>query len=202
MPQPSYDEAQGYVAIDGLLDSSELVAVVDACETLLGLPEPERNPRDKVAQGTRHLFALDRRDQLIAEIVQRPALISAVTAILGSGFEPFEVSFRSPQPGFGGQRLHADDVPKLVDGPDQVATAIVALVDFTDENGATRVVPGSHRRRDLQRQSGSLIRHRDEIRLTGAAGTAFVFSGHLLHSGMRNDSASDRPALQLVWRRS
>ena len=97
--------------------------------------------------------------------------------------------------------LHADDAPKLDDAPSRVATAIVTLVEFTDTNGATRVVPGSHRRPDLQRRSGSLDSHPDEMTLTGPAGTAFVFDGHLLHSGTINRSDADRPALQITWRR-
>ena len=43
--------------------------------------------------------------------------------------------------------------------------------------------------------------HPDEVLLTGDAGDAFVFSGHLLHSGTPNRSADERPALQVTWRR-
>lgn len=89
-------------------------------------------------------------------------------------------------------------MPTLDPLPDRVATAIVALVPFTAENGATRVVPGSHRRIDLQRRSGGLSSHPDERTLTCAAGDAFVFSGHLLHSGTPNRSDHERPALQIT----
>jgi ectoine hydroxylase-related dioxygenase (phytanoyl-CoA dioxygenase family) len=135
------------------------------------------------------------------------ALEPVVEQIIGPDPELTELAFRCPQPGHGEQRLHADDVAKLDDGPDRCATAIVALVDFTDENGATRLVPGSHRRRDLQQQSGALgqddRRVRDQlVTLAGPAGTAFVFSGHLLHGGGRNRSDRSRPALQLTYRSS
>jgi len=53
-----------------------------------------------------------------------------------------------------------------------VVTAIVALTDFTQTNGATRIIPGSHCRPDLQRQSGSLKDHPNQILLTGPTGTA------------------------------
>ena len=81
-------------------------------------------------------------------------------------------------------------------------TAVVALCDFTPDNGATSVIPGSHRRPDLQRRSGSLEYHPDELVLTGPAGTAFVFCGHLLHRGTRNRSTASRPALQVSWGRA
>ena len=202
MPQLDYDEGRGLGAVDGLLSNDDVASVRSECERLLLLPESDRHPRDKVAHGTRHLSDLAERSPIIDALVQRRALLDEVAAIIGKRFEAFEVSFRSPQPGFGAQKLHADDVPNLDNGPDRVATAIVALVDFTEENGSTRLIPGSHRRVDLQRRSGSLDRHPDEIRLLGSAGTAFVFSGHVLHSGTRNDSTSERPALQLVWRAS
>lgn len=200
MPQLNYDEGHGYGAVAGLLSNDDVASVRSECERLLLLPEPDRHPRDKVAQGTRHLFDLAARSPVIAAIVQRRTLLDEIAAVIGTQFEAFEISFRSPQPGFGAQRLHADDVPKLGQGPDSVATAIVALVDFTEDNGSTRLIPGSHRRVDLQRHSGSLDGLHDETRLLGSAGTAFVFSGHVLHSGTRNDSAAERPALQLVWR--
>lgn len=77
--------------------------------------------------------------------------------------------------------------------------AIVSLCDFTDENGATAVLPGSHRRPDLQRRPRELSTSA-EVLLTGPAGTAFVFSAHLVHRGTKNRSGQDRPALQALWR--
>lgn len=96
--------------------------------------------------------------------------------------------------------LSPDEVASVLADCDRVATAIVALTEFTEANGSTRVVPGSHRRPDLQRVAGNLDSHPDEISFTGPAGTALIFSGHLLHSGTQNNSTTERPALQLTWR--
>ncbi len=175
--------------------------ILDSCRALLGEPEDRRRRGDRPHGGTRHLMELDDRVPQVSSLLALPSLVEAVTAIVGPDALADQVSFRSPQPGHGGQSLHADDVPKLDDGPDRVATAIVTLAEFTPTNGATRVVPGSHRRPDLQRMAGSLHTHPDEMLLIGACGDAFVFSGHLLHSGTPNRSASERPALQITWRR-
>ncbi len=86
-------------------------------------------------------------------------------------------------------------------GPAAVATAIIPLVDMSAANGATTVVPGSHRRPDLQRLSGSLETHDDEVVLAAPAGSAIVFTGHLLHAGRPNRSDAPRPVLQVLWRR-
>jgi len=183
-----------------LLTADEAAAVLDECHALCALPEHDRRPRDKPHTGTHHLVDIAERSELVRELVQRRALQQAVTEIIGPSFAPMQLSYRSPQPGFGAQKLHTDGLPKLDSGPDTLATALVALVDFDIDNGATRIVPGSHRRPDLQRLGGSLDRHRDEIVLTGPVGTAFVFSGHALHSGTKNRSSKERPALQLQWR--
>ncbi|MEM8619644.1 MAG: phytanoyl-CoA dioxygenase family protein [Actinomycetota bacterium] len=195
-----FDDAAGWVAIPDALNADEVADVVRRSRELCAVPPAERAAGDKPAAGTRHLFALDRRCDVVAQLCGHSVVLDVVHEILGADVRLEQASYRCPQPGYGSQQLHADDPPKLDDGPARVATAIVTLVDFTKTNGATRVVPGSHRRPDLQRQSGSLERHPAELALTGPAGTAFVFTGHLLHSGTKNRSDADRHALQLTWR--
>lgn len=201
MPHDIFDDDIGCVILPSLVSAAEVEEVLDACAVLLDAPPEQRRPRDRTAGGTLHLSELDERIVLVDSIVGRHRLTDVVGKILGPVFHRDEVAYRSPQPSFGGQMLHADDPPKLASGPATVATALVTLTDFTVSNGATRLVPGSHHRRDLQRLSGTLESHDDEISLTGPCGTAFVFSGHVLHSGTTNHSAQERPALHLVWRR-
>ena len=198
--QDHYDDAVGWTALPGFLSRPETLEVLEICDALLELPPEKRRARDKVAAGTRHLGELDERSVIIDEILDRESLVTIVADILGPVFRRDEIGYRSPQPSFGGQMLHADDPPRPETGPATVATAIVSLTDFTPDNGATRLVPGSHRRPDLQRMSGSLADHPDQITLTGQSGTAFVFSGHVLHSGTTNRSSRERPALHVVWR--
>lgn len=195
-----YDDSIGWTALPGFLSDDEVSEALAVCADLLELPAGERHARDKPFAGTVHLAELDDRSVFIAAVVNRPALQAVVAEILGPSHRRDDIGYRSPKPTFGGQKLHADDVPKLTDGPAQVATAVIALTAFTASNGSTRIVPGSHLRPDLQRKSGSLDVHPDEVMLTGDPGTAFVFSGHALHSGTVNRSTEPRPALHLVWR--
>ncbi|MEZ5375013.1 MAG: phytanoyl-CoA dioxygenase family protein [Acidimicrobiales bacterium] len=195
-----YDNEAGWAVVSELLSSDDIAETLAICRRLLALPAHERDARDRPHGGTQHLADLDRRSEFVASLVERPALVDVVAAILGPTFRRVEVAYRSPQPSFGSQQLHADDLPRMQPASNTIATAIVALTAFTTDNGATRLIPGSHRRPDLQRRAGSLDTHTDEITLTGAAGTAFVFSGHLLHSGTTNQSAFERPALQVIWR--
>lgn len=197
MPIPAYDDSVGWVRCDGLIDRQRAADLAARCRVLAdGLDAPRAG--DKPYGGTRRLTDLEERLPEVNQLVDD--LEPVVSQILASGHELTEVAYRCPDPGRGQQRLHADDVPRLEPGPHRVATALVALVDFTPDNGSTVVVPGSHHRPDLQRVAGTLETHPDAVHLVGPAGTAFVFTGHLLHAGRANRSDAPRPALQISWR--
>ena len=200
MAKAAFDDDAGWVEIPGFLTTTEVDEVVGQCQLLLAAEQ--QWPRDKVAAGTQHLESLDQRVAQVAEIVKREPLPALVTQIVGSSAELFQAGLRCPNPGYGQQSLHADSQRQDGPHPADVATAILTLTNFTSDNGATRVVPGSHRRVDLQRQSGALTSHPNEVLLTGSAGTLFVFTGHLLHSGTQNRAGQPRPALQFLWRRT
>ena len=127
----------GWTAIE-LLSGDEVASVLSVCDELLQLPESERNSRDRPVAGTRHLYSLDERSDVIAELAERPLLTNTVSEFIGPRWQRVETSYRCPQPTHGGQRLHADAVPKLSEGPHVVATAILALTDFDQRNGSTR----------------------------------------------------------------
>lgn len=194
--------SQGWCEVPRLVTPAEVDSILAAADALFALPPAERRVGDKPHSGTRHLEELDDRIPLVADVVERPPLLERVAALVGPDAERAQTSLRSPNSGFGRQQLHADDVPKLSPGEAAVATAIIALVDMDASNGATVVLPGSHDRPDLQRRGGSLASHPDEVTLAGPAGTAFVFSGHLLHAGGHNSSPHQRPVLQVLWRRT
>jgi hypothetical protein len=80
------------------------------------------------------------------------------------------------------QMLHRDEQnwPAASGQPHEITiTAIFALTDFTEENGATVVVPGSHHWTDLERE----VRPEDRGRATMKAGAALLYSGKIIHGG-------------------
>jgi ectoine hydroxylase-related dioxygenase (phytanoyl-CoA dioxygenase family) len=83
-----------------------------------------------------------------------------------------------------------------------VGNLIVPLVPFTETNGATRVVPGSHLAAYQRfRPKSPTDRHPGEHLLVGPIGCGFVFSGHVLHSGTVNRSSAPRHALLINYGR-
>jgi ectoine hydroxylase-related dioxygenase (phytanoyl-CoA dioxygenase family) len=100
-------------------------------------------------------------------------------------------------PGEGEQTLHRDrfawgeNIPREIET--QLST-IWALTEFSNQNGATRLVPGSHRW-EWEREAET-----EEIcQAEMAPGSVLIFSGSVIHSGGRNDSAERRIGLNITY---
>ena len=75
------------------------------------------------------------------------------------------------------------------------------LDDFTPENGATRVVPGSHRwgRRPQDVLADPMAPHPDEVLVLGRAGSIAVMNAHTWHGGTANRTAAPRLAMHAFY---
>jgi ectoine hydroxylase-related dioxygenase (phytanoyl-CoA dioxygenase family) len=104
-------------------------------------------------------------------------------------------------PGFGQQGLHTDWLTRDPNEPFAVVTALGALDGFTNENGAPRVVPGSHLvpRPIPKAMQAPAAHHPREQLVLARAGSVVVFNGHLAHSGTRNRSRAPRRTLHSQW---
>jgi ectoine hydroxylase-related dioxygenase (phytanoyl-CoA dioxygenase family) len=191
-------DRDGYVVLDAVADESAVRAMRSTIDLLL---EEARRDFSRRHGGTLHLESLIDSGPAFDCAWASPRVLAAVAHVLGAGFRADAITYRGPQAGYGAQALHTDDLPTGDDGLYRTATAIVALTDFTESNGATRVVAGSHRSplRDAPKDADTpypAARH-----VTARAGDAIVFNGHLWHSGTRNHSQERRDALQIVFRR-
>jgi ectoine hydroxylase-related dioxygenase (phytanoyl-CoA dioxygenase family) len=69
-----------------------------------------------------------------------------------------------------------------------VANAMWMLDDFTPDNGATRIVPGSHK----HNAGPDFTNVPETVPVTGPAGTVMVFDGRLWHQTGANTTADER----------
>lgn len=151
--------------------------------------------------GTRHVGPLLSRGELFRRVAFHPRVLAAVWHVLRRDLFLPGMAGRDPLPGFGQQSLHTDwTAPARPDRFD-VVTALALLDDYTKENGATRLVPGSHRARSAppKEVGDPAFVHPRELRVVAPAGSILVFNGHVLHSGTRHASSGPRRSLQYTF---
>ncbi|HEV8145959.1 MAG TPA: phytanoyl-CoA dioxygenase family protein [Bryobacteraceae bacterium] len=149
-------------------------------------------------ENARRLANLVDKGEVFREAIASPPILGLVESVLGPEFKLSSLNVRSAPPHSNSlQPLHVD--MGLL--PDQrgyaVCNTVWMLDDFTEENGALRVVPGSHRlgRRPQDELADPNAIHPEEILVTGLAGTVVVMNAHLWHGGTANRTAAERRAL-------
>jgi ectoine hydroxylase-related dioxygenase (phytanoyl-CoA dioxygenase family) len=142
--------------------------------------------------GTNRLADLVNKGPMFQPCFTDPRVLACMAHVLGE-FKLSSLNFREALPGQGLQALHADYGGPAPASGFQVCNSVWLLDDFTADNGATRVVPGSHRSDTVPRLAmpDPTAPHPDEVKLAAPAGTVVVFNSHLWHGGTEN--RSDRP---------
>lgn len=137
-------------------------------------------------------------------LISHPKIISILDIILKEGsYKNSELyymnnnSARNPLLNNPGQQLHSDS---RLPGVNYclVANVIWMIDDFTETNGATRVVPKSHKIREFAKDGE---KHKDEILITGKKGSALIFNANLWHGGGPNIDGTSRWAYALGYAR-
>ncbi len=181
-------DRDGFVALPGAIQGKHVMAMKTRLEQLI-----ESTPQDHA--GTLIVGGLI-ADPVFDLAWNQPLVLSAIESVLGPDPLLLGVSSRGLQPGHGQQALHSDWGGQGQKGVWYICHAICALVDFTPKNGATRVIPTSHKNPWMTKSIHDPRRpHPAEIQLTGKAGTVFILNVHCLHSAVHN--ASDSPRLAI-----
>lgn len=186
----------GYVLFPDVIDAGWLARLRTAFENAVGR---EQTTADGKQSGTRNANDLIQKDEAFDGVLTHPKILRAVFHVLRRPFKVLVLGGRDPLPGYGRQGLHTDWYPRSSSGePFSVVTTIWLLDEFKENNGATRLIPGSHLAlKPLpkpMRQPES--NHPDQTLIIAKAGSALVFNGHLWHSGTRNGSNRSRRVLQ------
>jgi len=145
---------------------------------------------------------LQNKSEVFDVCVTHPRVLAAVAHVVREEFKSNGVNAFPNLPGRKQQALHVDG-DYAQNGEYLTCNSMWPLTDFTEENGATRVVPGSHRsgRRiddDLRDPKDD---HPQQIRLIAKVGTVVIFNGHLWHGATLNRSDHRRASVTSFWRR-
>jgi ectoine hydroxylase-related dioxygenase (phytanoyl-CoA dioxygenase family) len=177
----------GYCLIEGLL-APERLATLGA--RLVELADQEiRDGTDYVYEdgANQRVWTLLNKGDCFVELACDPTALEIIGHLLGPDLLLSNIDGPGGKPMF----LHADQsyVPTPWPPYPLVANIMWMLDDFTAENGATRVTPGSHR---SGRAPDLTISDEQTLPVCAPAGTAMVIDGRLWHQTGANVTEDER----------
>ena len=220
--------ADGFVVIEGFLTAREVQDVRAALAPHLARELFGRNPFEGLR--TQRVYTLPALAPVFARIVEHPRMLAVCDAFLQPNYLLTAAQAICIHPGEAAQAVHYDDgfYPFSRPRPPISLATIIAIDDFTAENGATDVIAGSHLWGDdaptgtvtsehftqesrfghgAVGENNSLMRgaapengmHAQLRPAVMASGSAIVFLGTLWHRGGANRSRAPRLALSTQY---
>ena len=117
--------------------------------------------------------------------------------LLGPDYTLSTLTSNIISPGAADGGCHVDGalgaMPEPLPEQAMVVNSLWLLDDFTPENGGTRYVPGSHRRRT--KPTDATVPDAQELRLSAPAGSVFIFNGAVWHGAGANQTDEARCCL-------
>ena len=183
-------DRDGYSVIEEYLDPADVAAKKADLRRVLDSVPTGRN--DFEGYSTQRVYALFAKTRLFDAQAIDPLVLDVVGGRLGPGFQLSAPVGISIGPGEIAQPVHRDDDVYPLERPhrDLVVNTMWALDDFTEENGATVVFPGSHRWTDGEPA------HSGARRAVMPAGSLMIYLGGLAHGGGAN--RTDRSRLGVI----
>jgi hypothetical protein len=209
-------ERDGAVIVDGLLPLDVVDRVNAEVEAAVAVADPDEALFDPIMQAfhgpfTKQVAGMPGISRTFAvDVMCHPLLLALCDRILAPSCARYQLNLGhllQRGPGSDEQWLHRDeavwsDVPKPA--PELQLATVIAFVDFTRENGATRIVPGSHRWPDRQLTPGEQLQQRapapEEIAYAEMpAGSAVVYTGGTIHGGGSNVTDIPRRGVHMSY---
>lgn len=192
-------EKDGFTVVEDAIDPAlvdRLVAAIDALHAELAVG-PATNLFEGLA--TLRVYNLLARGKVFEEVPVHDRVLPIVERILDQGCLVSSLSSITIMPGERAQPIHADDqlIPLPKPHVPLVCNSMWALTDFTEENGATRILPGTH-----QADRSPELSLDDEPRGIPAVmkkGSVLVFDGSVWHGGGANRSHARRMGLAMNY---
>jgi ectoine hydroxylase-related dioxygenase (phytanoyl-CoA dioxygenase family) len=187
---------EGYVIVERLAPEltnralAELTADIDAAPT---------GHTDFLGNRTKRLGGLLRRSSAARDMAVHPTVMALADAVLQPHCARYQLNYSGIMhllPGAKSQELHRDGdlYPFRHPCPPMLMPTMWALTDFTAENGATQLVPGSHRWAHDRDPTAAEV-----ISAVMPAGSLLVYLGGTIHGGGKNVSTALRTGLAFQY---
>ena len=198
-------DEEGYVRLEGFIVPARRRRLVDRLDALFAAEGEAAGAEFRQEPGAQRLANLADKGEVFIECAVDETVRAYLAHVLGPRFKLSSLNARSANPHRAeSQPLHVDAGALPDEAGYWVCNTVWLLDDFTTENGALRVVPGSHRsgRRPQDALADPERPHPDEVLVTGRAGDLVVMNSHLWHGGTANRTDRRRLALHAFYCRS
>jgi hypothetical protein len=195
-------DEQGFVVLEGLVPQDFIEALRARMEALFEQEGENAGSEFRQEPYARRLANLVDKGEEFQQVAAYPEVLERVAYVLRPKFKLSSLNARSTDPHSPeAQPLHCDAGSLPDDKGYCVCNTIWLLDDFTRQNGATRIVPGSHKWGKLPQQvlSDPAAPHPDEVLVIGPAGSVVVMNTHAWHGGTANRTDRPRRALHSFY---
>jgi ectoine hydroxylase-related dioxygenase (phytanoyl-CoA dioxygenase family) len=185
-------DTDGYIVLERAVGRDVVERVHGELSPFLG-QSAQHGRNDFEGYSTNRVYALLAKAPSVAELVEHAAVVEILEALLLPGCLLSANLAINLLPGETAQTLHTDDGFYRIPRPRPAVSisAIWAIDEFTAENGATQVIPGSHRwGTEVPSETDA-----DIVDVVMPAGSVVVFLGTLWHRGGANRSDRSRLAI-------
>lgn len=182
----------GYVILEGLLAPGEIAELTAALAPFEAGRPMGRN--DFEGENSQRVYSLVAKGPAFRRLAEHPRIVAVLDQVLLPNYLLSTFQSIRLHPGETAQAFHSDDAFYLIPRPRPSTlgvSVIWAIEDFTADNGATEIIPGSHRWG---------MEHPDDRSHTVVpaimpAGSAIVFDAATWHRGGANRSSGTRLAI-------
>jgi ectoine hydroxylase-related dioxygenase (phytanoyl-CoA dioxygenase family) len=195
-------DEQGFVVLENCMGGDLLRELRERIHDISEMEGDRAGYEFRTEAHAHRLANLVDKGEVFRRAILLPPVVECVRHVLGPQVKLSSLNARSADPnGEVPQPLHVD----MAALPDEqgywVCNTIWMLDDFTTENGATRVIPGSHKwgRRPQDVLEDPRAPHPQEILVLGSAGSIAVMNAHAWHGGTANRTPAPRLAMHAFY---
>ncbi len=197
-------DESGFVLLAGFMRTGLLARLRAELDRVYAEEGDRAGSEFKLEPETRRLANLAGKSEVFRRIIAMPEILDYVRYVIADEFKLSSLNGRSPNPNSDWvQPLHCDAGAVADERGFWVCNVIWMLDDFTEENGATRAVPGSHHWRKLPQEAldDPAAAYPGEVLITAPAGSVAVVNTHAWHGGTANKSGGPRRCIHAFYTR-